>query len=298
MLDHSQKLRIRTHGGHSLHDHQFSSLLYGEAFLEDGLLTYFDGRLLTMCAYAVGQEELPQKQWMSKWVISWVRRTNPESVMLVTPRCPNLRGLSSLGYHRFQTWPAEPITRELIATCPGEAAASRVYRRQRHALNAPYRLQLSQGGDMDSRKMALIERFMRYTGMTNYLAALTTAWPAVLSNHDMYFVEAWREESLVGFIAFHRAFEQGAVAVAMARDPVERGVCDFLYAHMLDQAHHLGCTWINLCSSSTHGQHAFKLKWSEPSHFGAYALTEWRRTQTRRHFNLWGLRTLRLPAQR
>lgn len=297
MLNEQQAQRIHTNGIHTLHDHRFASLIYGEAFLEDDIVVYFDGRVLTVCAYRLSDTATPKRSKIREWVHHWVKRTSAESMILVTPVCPDLRTLGSLGFQKIRTWRAEPITRELIAACAGDTDSAPQSRLWRRAWAAPYQMQARPGGAIDARKLALIERFTRFTGMTQYLAALTLAWPALLSDEKVCFIEAWQDGSLMGFVAIHRAFARGGVAIAMARDPLAHGVTDFLYAHMLTQARALGCEWVNLCSSPTRGQHAYKLKWAMPSPLAAYALIEWTRPSLgRRHHSLWGARIVRLPA--
>lgn len=291
MLDDDARLRLHRDGLHTLHDHWFASLLYGEPFLDSNRVAYFDGRYLTLCAYRLATFEEPLLAELADWTRQWVRSTRPDVVSLVTPRCPDLRALACEGLARFHTWPARPIAREVIASsaAPG-GPRTRLHRR---ALAAPYEVRLTRGGSVVADKLRLIERFQRSIGMTPYLAGLTAAWLAILTSTRVRFVEAWKGERLCGFVALHQAFERGAVAMAMARDADARGVADFLYAHMLEYAGDAGWAWINLCSSVTRGQHAFKLKWAELSPLPAYTLTEWRRPSlARQRYVLWGPRTM------
>lgn len=291
MLDDYARLCLERDGLHTLHDHWFASLLYGEPFLDAGRVAYFDGRFLTLCAYQLDSCEPAPGPELAAWTRQWVRVTRPDAVCLVTPRCPDLRALTREGLARYHTWPAREIAQEMIARCPSPGGART--RRHRRALAEPYEPRLTQGGDIVAEKLRLIERFQRSTGVTPYLAGLTTAWLAILTSRRVCFVEAWQAGKLRGFVAFHQAFERGAVAMAMARDADAVGVTDFLYAHMLDFAGAQGWKWVNLCSSVTRGQHAFKRKWSEPSPLPAYALTEWRRPAlARQRYVLWGPRTM------
>jgi hypothetical protein len=278
-------------GLHTLHDHWFASLLYGEAFLDDDMLAYFDGRHLTLCAYRLGMGEPGSPRDLAAWTRKWVRQTGAGSLMLVSPRIPDLRALERDGLQRFHTWPARPIAQEVIAICPPHGASP--VRRHRRALAAPYALRTSRGGSVPSQKLRLIERFQRGTGVTPYLAGLTTAWLAILMASEVQFVEAWKDDVLVGFVAVRHSFDRGAVAMAMARDTDARGVADFLYAHMLALGSAAGWEWINLSSSVTRGQQAFKQKWGALSPLPAYALSDWRRAAlSRKRYLLWGPRTM------
>lgn len=297
MLARDQADRLRALGLHTMHDHWFSSLLYGEPFLSGDLAAYFDGRGLMLCAFPLRGRPLPSRGEIAAWTQGWVRETEADYVVLVTPYCPDLRALRSCGLERFHTWPARRVSRELIAPCPQSAESGQCPRRLRRGLQAAFEARITTGGSMDAAKLALIEQFQRTIGSTPYLAGLTTAWPAILTRERVQFIEAWDTRGLRGFIAMHQAFEQGAVAVAMARDRDAAGVTDFLYAHMLLQARKLGCDWVNLGSCVTEGQYRFKQKWASPSVLPAYALTEWRRRSVaRRRFNLWGPRTMKKSA--
>jgi len=284
---------LRCRGRHVMHDHWFSSLLYGEAFLDDDKVAYFDGRALTLCAFPLAGRDLPDRTEVARWAVGWVERTGAEALLLIAPNCPDLRHLRASRMERFHTWRARLIGREMIAPVIDPAVRGSGARRARRALQAPYEVNIGVGGGMDAARLRLIERFQRDIGMTPYLAGLTAAWPAVLTRKHVSFIEARDASGVRGFIAMHRPFASVAVAIGMARDERASGVGDFLYAQMLVQAGAWGCAAVNLGPSVTPGQFRYKLKWAQPSELPAHASTEWRRGNlTRRHYNLWVPRTM------
>ena len=292
MLSDQDKARLHGLGSHTSHDHWFSSLLYGEATLDHANTVYFDGRHLLLCAYPVGGEAIQERAALARWTRDWVRSTDAEVVVLCAPRCPDLRLLAGEGLERFHTWPADKRGQELIARCPSPDSGTD--RRRRRAMKAPFTFRATRGGQLDVDKLRAIERFQRVTGATPYVAALTAAWMAILFDPRVHFLEAWRDDkSLAAFIALHQPFARGGVALAMTRELDAPGVTDFLYAHMIEYGSGIGLDWINLGSSATQGQHAFKQKWAAPSEWPAFALTEWRRPALmRRRHVLWGPRNL------
>ena len=298
MLTPGEVQRSKSLGVHTMHDHWLSSLLYGEAFLDDDLPVYFDGRGLVLSAFPLTGRPSPTRSDVARWVLHWVSKTNAESVMLVTPQCPDLRALRNRGLERYLTASARTIAQEVLAPCASTDELKALSRHIRRSLNGLFDVKITIGGHMDSAKLSSIERFQRKIGVTPYLAGLTTAWPAILMNSAVHFIEAWDTVGLRGFIAVHRPFEKGAVAIAMTRDESALGVTDFLYAHMLVHARKMQWDWVNLGSSATMGQHLFKLKWGRLSAHPPFALTEWRNpSMYKRRYNLWGPRTMQKTSR-
>lgn len=291
MLNEHDKDQLHRRGLHTLHDHRFTSLLYGEAHLDEDMVAYFDSRHLTLCAFPLMGHKSVNSYDISRWARRWVQNTQAEAMLLIGPCCPDMRALERDGFRRYHTWRAHAISGELIAACP--ELNEPLGRRFRRALQAPFDVRFARGGAIDFAKLRLIERFHRRAGCTPYLAGLTTAWPAILMDSEVHFVEAWQGSTLIGFLALHEAFKAGGVAMAMARDHDFKGVTDFLYAHMLLHGRKMGLDWINLGTSVTSGQRAFKLKWADPSPIPPYVMTEWRRpVVARRRYLLWGPRTM------
>ncbi len=277
-----------------MHDHWFSSLLYGEPFLDRDLPVYFDGHALTLCAYPLAGSQHPDPRTVALWARDWVRRTQADALMLVAPRCPDLRLIQTEGLGRYWTWRAQLIGREMVAPCGSEEASRERRRRARRASSKPYDFRVRRGGSMDAPTLSLVERFQRRIPSTPYLAGLVTAWPAILMSPSVQFLEAWQGNRLGGFIALHVPFATTAVAIAMAREDDAEGVADFLYANMIQHAGTLGCDGVNVGPSTTKGQFRFKSKWAQPSGLPPRMITEWRRAPaTKRTYNLWGPRNLR-----
>ncbi len=292
MLSGQDRVTLCARGSHTSHDHWFSSLLYGEATLDCSNMAYFDGRHLLLCAYPAGEQVIHTHSALAKWTRDWVRATNAEAVVLCAPCCPDLRALAREGLDRYHTWRPHGRGVELIARCAGQG--DELKSRQRRAMKARFKFGVSRGGYVAMDKLRVIERFQRVTGPSPYLAALTSAWVAILLDSRVHFMEARREDgSLAAFIALHQPFARGGNAVAMAREPNAPGVTDFLYAHMIDYGASIGLDWINLGPSVTDGQHLFKKKWAVPSEWPAFSLTEWRKPSLmRRRHLLWGPRNL------
>lgn len=293
MLSDQDKAALFGLGSHTSHDHWFSSMLYGEATLDQANTVYFDGRHLLLCGYPVGKDMPMERGALAQWTRDWVRRTAAEVVVVNAPYCPDLRALAREGLERYHTWRPDERGLELIARC--RAPCGEPNPQQRRAMKLPFSFKVTQGGQLDVEKLRVIERFQKVMGANPYTAAVAAAWMAILLAPRVHFLEAWRQDdSLAAFIALHQPFERGGVALAMARELDAPGVTDFLYAHMINYGSTIGLDWVNLGPSATRGQYLFKKKWATPSGWPAFSLTEWRRPSLMRRRNmLWGPRNLK-----
>ncbi|MFN0140384.1 MAG: hypothetical protein ACKVQW_09920 [Pyrinomonadaceae bacterium] len=294
MLTPSEIRLIEQHGISTFHDYWFNSLFAGEPYLEDGLLAYYDGRVVTLCGFPL-RDDTSAKGSLSDRAQQWVRDRGAESVMFVGPEPVSLQALSNEGFRCVAQARRHKFAAELLIDCSenrGSIFERRVYRR---AKMTDFQLTVRSGGMMSSEHFRLMEAFYRQRELTGYLAEIAFALPAVLRSNKVHLIEAIRDGSIIGFVAMHKPFVNTCVGLFLATNDEINGVSDFLYAAMLDQARYLGASFVNVGSSPSAGHYRFKVKWGGQPKVPPYYLVQWSRGNIARRFHTsWGPRLVRL----
>src|ERR1700720_1798352 len=236
MLTRSEVRLIEQHGISTFHEYWFNSLFAGEPYLEDGLLAYYDGRVVTLCGFPLRDIPIAKASIYDRLSQKWVKDRGAESVIFVGPKPVSLQALSNEGLRRVAQEKRHKFAAELFIDCsgnPGSVFKRRVYRR---AKMMDFQLTVRRGGMMSSEHFRLVEIFYRQREVTGYLAEIAFALPAMLRSRKVHLIEARRNDRICGFVAMHKPFVNTCVGLFLATDNGINGVCDLLYAAMLDQA--------------------------------------------------------------
>lgn len=295
MLTRSASNRIKQFGLSTLHDHWFTSLFAGEPHFEDGVLAYFDGRVVCICGFPLQSSQPIARSLILHLAGKWVCERGAESIVFIGPAAKGLNKLKKLGLRVVNEQRPSKIASELSIDCtngPGSVFHRRIYRRSR-ALD--FIVSIRTGGVASAEHFQLIETFYRSREVTGYLAEIAFALPAVLRSPRVRLVEARKDGRLCGFIAMHKPFANQVVGLFMACRQDMPGVCDFLYGAMLDEARRLGASRINLGPSPSKGHFDFKRKWGGEPLVPPYYFVQWARGVLALRFHTaWGPRLLRL----
>jgi len=295
MLTRSEVRRIERHGISTFHDYWFNSLFAGEPYLEDGLLAYYDGRVVTLCGFPLRDVPTIKPSIYNRLAQKWVKERKAESIIFIGPKPVSLQALANEGLRLVAQEKRHRFAAELFIDCsgnPGSIFKRRVFRR---AKIRDFQLTVRRGGMMSSEYFRLVELFYRQRELTGYLAEMAFALPAMLRSHKVHLIEARRNDRLCGFVAVHKPFVDICVGLFLATDNGINGVCDFLYAAMLDQAKHMGASFVNVGPSPSAGHYDFKLKWGGQPRVPPYYFVQWSRGKIARRFHTsWGPRLIRV----
>jgi hypothetical protein len=287
MLSDGQRDLIRRRGVATLHDYGIISPLSGEAFLQDGVLAYYDGRMLLVCAQPFRSAEAAPAAAARALIDQFVEQRGVDSILYIGPQPLRLAELRRHGFFDDGVQKRRPRSAELFLPV---ADAGRVYRRAtRNGFVARHRT----GGMIDANHLVLAEKFYSGLELSEYLAELAASLPLTMTSPDIAIIEAWEHGRLRGFVTVHEPFESLSVALFIAHDRATPGVCDFLYAQLLDHARAKQSEFVNVGPSPTEGHYRFKRKWRGIPLVPPYYAATWRRRGTRcaRH-RTWLLRIL------
>jgi hypothetical protein len=295
MLTRSESQRIRREGLSTTHDYWFNSLFAGEPFVQDGLIVYYDGRIVSLCAFPMRNTTKLDAVVCRQIAHRWVSERGAEGVIFVGPRSVDFAVLAKLGLRK--TWEEKPrrISAELFIDCSDRERSAfnrRLFRRSR-ALG--FEVCVRTGGIISAEHFRLVERFYAERQLTAYLAEVAFVLPAVLRSEKVRIIEARQAGYLHGFVAMHKPFCDTAIGLFMMCNQQVPGVSDFLYSVMLEQAYALGASYLNVGPSPSSGHFNFKLKWGGEPKVPPYYFVQWGRGHLSRRFHTsWGPRILRL----
>ena len=298
MLGNAEVLRVETSGISVGHDYWTMSLSAGEPFLEDGVLAYDDGRLVTIWAFPLRGDFYPTRASLQAMCTRWIVARGAEAICIVSPHPVGTAFLRGHGFRRTYWQYRTVSSAELFLDCSegqGSAFHLSAYRRARFlGFEAVVRC----GGIVPADYFKLIEHFYDVAGVNCYLADLAFTLPAILRSSRAHIIEARSGETLSGFVVLHKPFRDVAVALFLAHDHSSRGVSDFLYSKMIEHARSLGARSINVGPSPSIGHHRFKRKWGGRPGIPPFHLEEWARgIMARRVHTSWGPRLVRLQWQ-
>lgn len=277
MLTRAQRQRVRERGISVHHDHWFTSLACGEAFLEDGLLAYFDGRVVRLIGIPLQGAPRPSRADLRAAAHRWAVDRQAEALMFVGPEPVDFGPLARHGFKRIALRARRPWSAELRLPADRERWGAHLRRTEAragaHGLSASVR----RAGSPRAERLRLLERFYRREPTTIYLADLAFSIAAALQSRRVWVIEARRRGQLVGFLALHHPFADSLLGLFLVHDGETRGVSDFLFARALALAARAGAAFVNVGPSPSRGHYAFKRKWGGRVAVPPYYEVDWAR---------------------
>ena len=263
MLTPSARDLVRAQGYSGHHETRLCSIVEGEPFLQEGLLYYFDGRMLLLCGYPLDRREQNLAERVRDVARDCLRRHPAEVLWYCGPVRASLSCVCPSRFRPVGT--ARPLVTdsELVLDCTLAPRSRRLRQWLRSARPLAFSLARRRWPDfaLQAAHYALIDHFFSSREMTAYLYDLAFKVPVMASLNAVEWFEAWQGERLTGVAAVIDAFTDMDVAVLLAVNAAVPGVSDFLYAAMRDSARERGKRFLNLGPSSSEGHYLFKRKW-------------------------------------
>jgi len=293
MLTESQRYAIQRCGVATLHDYRTVSPMSGEAFLEDGILFYYDGRMLLVCAQPLRDARSLRAARTRELVLRFVDRHAVDSVLYVGGEPLSLRELRSRNFFDDGVQRRRARAAELFLPIREAYRSPRLSRLYRRATRNGFAARCRAGGMVDASLLTLAETFYAGLPLSEYLAELAVTLSLTLMLPEVTIIEAWDRGAVRGFVTVHEPFDGVSVALFMAHDRVTRGVSDFLYSQLIDHARARNSEFVNVGPSASEGHYRFKRKWRGVPLVPPYYAATWRRRGARctRH-RTWLLRIL------
>lgn len=258
MLQETQRERVYQRGIAMLHDVHLCSSIYGEPFLGEAGLFYFDSELLTYCGFPLlDQSSSPASQ----------EQELRQAVALLHPK-----GVLYLGPHHLATsllWQSSlyPIVSRRHSTLSAElfVSCNSALRRKAYGNACARRLTVKWGlaSEIGNSHFRIMANALRSRNDAAHTRDVLMRLPFFIGS-SCEVITVLEKGEVCGFglcrkalrnaTAFHYVFHDGA-----------GGIVDVIIRALIDDAMTSDVPAINLGSCCTEGQRSFKIKWgAEP----------------------------------
>lgn len=293
MLTPKQVDFIHQNGIATLHDYWGESLFSGEPFFENGILSYYDGRVVTVCGYPLCGESSADDAVVNDLCRGWADERNAEAILYIGPQPQNFSCLRDYGFRCTHNKRGGDISAEVLIDCSGTPNVITDHSFYRRALKMGFESRVKTGDIVPVDYIRLIEIFYKRTAISGYLVKMAFALPALLRSCRVQLIEARLGGRLCGFATLHRAFAHVAVGLFLAHDCQTPGVSDFLYGELLVHAQRLGVKYVNVGQSPRLGHYNFKLKWGGTPAVPPHYYIQWVRGRlSRKQHPVWAARII------
>jgi hypothetical protein len=252
--------------GFAIYDHEWRAYapVLGEPYRIDDYLLYFDGTILYLCAYALGNPARVLTAGRLADLIGRVAVSPAPEAVVIWGRFEPLASINPTGV----TYPLASVMQinyddsavdTLIDFAAPNAQRERMRdRARRNALTTTVR----QYRELSAQHLRLITEWAANHDLSSFHAAFATGVAFYVRDPRVYIVEASREEELVGFAVISLVSANRAVFLQNynLRCP-GFAVGDAVYGAMLDFVSEKHVQYLHLGYSATPGLMRFKRKW-------------------------------------
>jgi hypothetical protein len=272
MLTAAQQERIFRLGWLMDHDWEFLSCLFGEPFLAQDLLYFFDGSHLSICTWPVDrallQDDLQQVAWSV--LQAGLQELAPSFVDLWGPEFSIPRALP--GFRLVSAYPGCASNVNLQIHYDTYALpANRNLRNARQAKRAGLRCVTTRATALTWRHLRMLEEFLQRPDIGPFERTYNCTAPSLAWAESTVFFNAYDEDRLVGFIGVRECLQDVAVATWAAYRRDAHKASDFLQLCMIDHYSEAGLPVLDLGYSIRSELLAYKLRWGANANNGSYA---------------------------
>ena len=259
--------------GFSIYDHEWRAYapVLGEPFLVDGYLTYFDGALISICAYRLGDTtcELSSEALTAllssatfergRAVCIWGRFHDPGSAISIPTQTGGTRTLGNVKFTDYDPTDSESVVEMATFDYRHERAAREMNGRvQRSELHT----KVVQRRSLGAEHLSLIDSWSADHRVSPYHSALAAAVATYVADPAIHLVEARLADRLVGFGVLAASSERRITFLQNFNAKLSgMPIGDAIYASVLAFASTHGAEYIHMGYSATPSLQAFKRKW-------------------------------------
>src|SRR5829696_4437458 len=157
MLTRKQISLLDEKGISTLHDFRILSLTAGEPYLEDGVLSYFDGRLVTACGFPLRGAALIEETSLRDLSKYWIKERSAEGIIHIGPQSLDLRCLRAFSLRRVEKFRGQNFSAELMIKCNGNSDEVFKHRFYRRSCSRGFKSTVKTGGILSAEHLKLIE---------------------------------------------------------------------------------------------------------------------------------------------
>lgn len=234
------------------HDYYAQAGIWGEPFLRDGVLCYFDGETVQVAGAPLGKPHGPGA--VRAVIADWIR---DERVWFVNYFGPYELPSPGPEWTPVYSSPPRPWTNELFAALPHRCRRDDIRRSRGHG----YATWIGRREYLTHEHLCLLREVAR----RDTLGASDVGWMvnvvSVLRGAATTVFEASAGRELVGFMVAHDFFPGRPLMTAAAFNRARPGVSDLLYHLTMSYYAERGAREIGLGYSAEEGLFRYKAKW-------------------------------------
>jgi hypothetical protein len=244
------------------HNYSYYSLLLGEPFVSEGLLYYFDGRVLSLNTFFLRRADPGNARAL---VMALFEDLQPEAVSIWGPVPDTLVFSVPAGWHRYVIAEPNPHQRDIILSLstfdPGRVP--HLKRSAAHARSEGIEVRISSERQVTWQHLRLIQDWVQDPRVDAFDRLLYSLIPSRLIARPATLVETWSAGSLLGFAVLDFIGEGFPVYLAGFRQRGSAGIGDLLVNELALHCQSAGFRRLSLGHSYTRGLLEFKMKWGE-----------------------------------
>jgi hypothetical protein len=247
-----------------LHDHHYHSHFYGEPFVDENILWYFDGDFLRIVGYDINLEPVSRNQFLKVLGIA----ENKFEIHRVSFDAPGLIAIKRAypDFNRYVLDRANSYDGELFVTPDSYRRSSSMSETIRRAHRHGLVCKISQRQpSLSVDQWLLVKNHLdKFEPSPYYRSEYVAALVSLLQHQDSTLFEVYRGEELKCF-ALVKAVHPHAVFHLLIMSPDRRFLSDLVYHTIIEYFFDLNYRTLSLGAGCNKGIFSYKQKWTTDS---------------------------------
>jgi hypothetical protein len=273
MLGQNDCAFIETNGWIMDNDWELLSCLFGEAFLFDVFICFWDGINVTVCAYPIEQSTLLEgiRERLFDTVKKCLSQFAPKVIDIWGPQNIPLDSILPSNFNRVGQYLGDPDNVNIqIHYAEYGIPRNRNFRNAKHAENAGVHCKITQGSEFTWQHFVLIEKLATRDDFGNFDRTYSALAPILTRSPKTTMFEAFKDEELLGFILVREVLREVAIATWASYNKGSLKASDFLQYKMIEHYQQLGVSSLDLGYSAHRNLLEYKHRWGVNVNNGPY----------------------------
>jgi hypothetical protein len=265
MLTPQQVNYIQEHINSSDQDFFFWSSLLGEPFLEQDILTYYDGETVSLVGYSLNAqtEQSSIVRSLIELVMKWLKVPTVKCFNYFGPRPLDLSDCLGAEFSLIYVLKPEHYQADIFIDLNHASLlkTSRAKESMRKTQRLGLAATVSPRDYLSHQHIELVRRLLsRETMMMCDVSQLTNT-VSILKDPATRCFDVEQDQILIGFAVAHEFFAQMPFLTLAAFDTSQSGVSDTIYLALINYYKARGARWLGLGYGVTEGLYQYKTKW-------------------------------------
>ncbi len=265
-ISQTDRVFIEAHAYTYDHNFSFYSLILGEPFFRNGLIHYFDGRLLSICTYLVEENSNKvNEESLRMTILDIISFFEPEAIDIWGPYSDVYILPVPEGWLHHPLANPEEFHRDIVILLPSfnPSKVPHLHKSISYAEKNGVRIVAQRLGQLSARHITLLEGLAVRPDVHLFdrIFYSTIAYWSIISRPLAF--EAWRDNELLGYLILDESLPNLPICLAVFAVRKPAVVSDILYNAMFHYCIRVGYQRISLGHSYNEGLYTYKEKWGQ-----------------------------------